>query len=204
MSSTPLRKDSIRTRAAILDAAEDLLADDPHASFAEISIAAKVSTATVYRHFNDRSSLLVALMERSMEEIEATIGESAPDPISFEDLLRLTSTHQARYQGVLSAVRRGEVTGPKMEELEARTLELFVEPLAVATATKAVRSDLTIDDVIPLLAMIDGALSAVGDRDARADSAARAVGLLLDAIMTPAGRAGDPDTEAQGTPRPRP
>src|SRR5262245_57659832 len=105
MHTAPLRKDAARSRASILLAAEELLAGTPAASFAELSIAAGVSQATVYRHFTDRPSLLIALLERSLEEIEAEVGGWEIGPSSFEDLLTLMADQQARYQGVLSAVR---------------------------------------------------------------------------------------------------
>lgn len=182
MGTAPLRKDSARTRESILGAAEELLAADQHASFAELSIAAGVSQATVYRHFADRSSLLIALMDRSLNEIEAEARAGQVGAGSFEDLLRLMSVHQARYQGVLSAVRRGEVDDSGLAGLEARTLELLREPFLEARREGQLRADLDLDDVIPLLAMIDGALSAVRDRKERDRAAARALQVLLDGI----------------------
>jgi AcrR family transcriptional regulator len=182
MPATPLRKDSARTRRSILVAAEEMLAVDRQVSFAEISIAAGVSQATVYRHFADRSSLLIALMERSLEEIETEVGTWRQSPDSFEALLELMSTHQARYQGVLSAVRRGEVDDPALAELEARTLDLFRRPFSAAKKAGRLSGKLRIADVIPLLGMIDGALSAVRDRKERERAAARALQVVLTGI----------------------
>jgi AcrR family transcriptional regulator len=182
MPTPPLRKDAARTRESILAAAEELLAADALASFAEISIAAEVSTATVYRHFPDRASLLIALMERSQSEIEAETAELEVGPDSFDALLTLVSTHQARYQGVLSAVRRGEVGKAELAELEGRTLDLFRAPFAAAKEAGRLRADLGIDDVIPLLGMIDGALSAVTDRRERDRAASRALRVVLDGV----------------------
>ncbi len=180
--SVPLRKDSIRTRESLLATAEKLLSDDSAVSFAEIAVAAGVSTATVYRHFSDRSDLLIALMERALDEIEAEVDGWELGPTSFDDLLRLMSERQARYRGVLAAVRQGEVVGPKMGEVEARARDLFIAPLAEAEKAGTLRPDLSLDDVIPLLAMIDGALSSVEDQRAREETAARAVAMLLDGV----------------------
>jgi len=185
MQRPPLRKDSARTRTAILTAAEALLAVDAQASFAEISIEAGVSPATVYRHFPDRGTLLIALMERSLEEIEAEIAAWKVDADTFEALLTLMSTYQARYQGVLSAVRRGEVSKPELAELESRTLGLFRDPFAAAMEGGRLREDLDVDDIIPMLAMIDGALSAVTDRKSRDRAAARALRVVIGGIQAP-------------------
>jgi hypothetical protein len=121
-------------------------------------------------------------MERSLEEIEAEVATWEVGPGTFEDLLRLTSTHQARYQGVLSAVRRGEVDRPDLAKLEDRTLDLFREPLAAAKKAGRLSRDLTIDDLIPMLGMIDGALSAVDDRKEREQAAARALRIVLTGV----------------------
>jgi AcrR family transcriptional regulator len=172
----------MRTRESLLGTAEKLLGKDSAASFTEIAVAAGVSTATVYRHFDDRPTLLIALMERALEEIEAEVDGWELGPTSFEDLLRLMSEHQARYQGVLSAVRQGEVVDPRMGVLEARTRDLFISPHAEAAKAGTLRPDLNLDDVIPLLAMIDGALSSVEDQRAREATAARAVEMLLDGV----------------------
>lgn len=182
MTTTPLRKDSARTRESILGAAEELLAVDQHASFTEISLAAGISPATVYRHFPDRPALLIALMERSLAEIEAEVSSWELGPDSFEAMLELMSQHQARYQGVLSAVRRGEVDGPELTALEGRTRDLLRDPFTAAQKAGKLRDDLTIDDLIPLLGMIDGALSAVRDRKERRRAAARALQVILDGI----------------------
>jgi AcrR family transcriptional regulator len=183
MASIPLRKDSARTRQTILTASEDLLAADAGASFAEISIAAGVSQATVYRHFADRPSLLIALMERSLEEIETELGTWQIGPDTFEALLELASKHQARYQGVLFAVRRGEVDGPKLAELEARTQEMFRRPFALAQEAGRLRAEIEIDDVIRLLAMVDGAISAYQDPASRTRAAEKALGVVINGVM---------------------
>lgn len=54
-----------RTRAAILEAASELLVcDGPDAiSHAQVALAAKVSRTTVYNHFPDRAALLRATIE---------------------------------------------------------------------------------------------------------------------------------------------
>jgi AcrR family transcriptional regulator len=182
MPSVPLRKDSARTRESILRAAEDLLETDADASFAQISIAAEVSQATVYRHFADRSELLIGLMERSLAEIEAEVAGWEPAPDTMEALLRLMSTHQARYQGVLSAVRRGEVDGTRLAEMEARTLDVFRKPFNTAKRAGRVRKGVVLKDVIPLLAMVDGAIAVFTDRRDRDRAAALAVEVVCRGI----------------------
>jgi AcrR family transcriptional regulator len=67
------RADALRNRERILDAAERLLQHSPSATVADIVAAAGLSRSTVYRHFADRTRMIVALGERpqisSSEEI---------------------------------------------------------------------------------------------------------------------------------------
>jgi AcrR family transcriptional regulator len=182
MPSLPVRKDALRSRHAILAAAEELLAVDTHASFAEIALRAGVSHATVYRHFADRQALLVALLDTSMTRIEEQVGSWDIDAGSLDALLALMATEQARYQGLLSTVRQGEVEEDDVERLTARARDMFRGPLAAAKEGKRVRSDLTVEDVISLLRMIDGALTAVTERAERQDAALWALDIIKTGI----------------------
>jgi AcrR family transcriptional regulator len=83
-----------RTRAALLDAARELLAEGRTPNVEEAAEAAGVSRATAYRYFPNQRALLVA----THPEIEATalLGEDAPaDPHqrldrTIGELIRLT------------------------------------------------------------------------------------------------------------------
>jgi AcrR family transcriptional regulator len=83
-----------RTRAALLDAARELLAQGRTPNVEEAAEAAGVSRATAYRYFPNQRALLVA----THPEIEATalLGEDAPaDPQerldrTIDELIRLT------------------------------------------------------------------------------------------------------------------
>jgi AcrR family transcriptional regulator len=178
MAGLPLRKDALRSRNAILAAAEECLAADTHASFAEIAFHAGVSHATVYRHFADRQALLLALLDTSMEKIEEQVDSWDIGAESLDALLALMATEQARFQGLLSTVRQGEVDAGDVERLTTRARDMFRDPLAAAKKAKRVRSDLTVEDVISLLRMIDGALTAVSGRAERKDAALWALDVI--------------------------
>ena len=66
-----------RTRAALIDAAQRLLADGRTPSVEDAAEAAAVSRATAYRYFPNRRALLVA----AHPEVEATdlLGDDAPE-----------------------------------------------------------------------------------------------------------------------------
>ncbi len=182
MTRSTIRKDALRSRRAILDAAHELYSNGGDASFAEIAAAAGVGQATVYRHFEDREDLLAALAEEGMSRLEQKAAATPAGADSFEGLLRMMAAEQVRDQTLIAAIRRGELEQARVERLTARARRLFREPLAAAQVAGRVRPELDLDDVMAVLAMLDGALAAVGDHDQRDQAAERALGLLLDGL----------------------
>ncbi|HVX33793.1 MAG TPA: helix-turn-helix domain-containing protein [Solirubrobacterales bacterium] len=180
--ATNLRKDAVRSRRAILAAARDLYRDDTEASFAEIAQAAQVGQATVYRHFADRRALLVALAEEDMGALEERHRSEAVGPGSFFDLLREMVAGQLRSQGLIAAIRAGEVDEHQVERLTGRVRALIAPRLEAARAAGLVRPDLTADDALTVLAMVDGAVAPLRDRAARARASARAFEIALDGL----------------------
>jgi AcrR family transcriptional regulator len=176
------RKDSVRSRQAIIAAAEELFVENGEASFAEISVLAGMSQATVYRHFKDRSELATALMSAGLDRLEAEVGGWEVDPDSFEALLRMMATEQAQYQGLIAQVRRREVDESEVERLRRRTSELFREPLEQAKAAGKVSAAIEIGDVIGILSMVDGAIARHPTRRERERAGKEAVDIVLDGI----------------------
>jgi TetR/AcrR family transcriptional regulator len=71
-TSTRQERRKARTRAAILDAAEEFFAsaDSASATIAQIADAADVAVATVYQHFAGKDDLHLAVVERALEKNE--------------------------------------------------------------------------------------------------------------------------------------
>ena len=179
--ATP-RKDSLRTRKSIVAAAEKLLVKDGRTNFTEIAVKAGVSPATIYRYFSDRSQLLTSIMENQLSLLESAVDSWTLDAHSFERLLRLMAKEQAKYQGVIAEVRRGEVDPAEMASLTFRTYELFRGPLEIAQQAGEIRGDLDASSVINLLGMVDGAIGGQRTRAARERAGSEAVDILLDGI----------------------
>lgn len=182
MGRTPTRRDALRSRRAILDAARDLLSDGSDASFADIAHTAGVGQATVYRHFENRQDLIAALAEESMSRIEGRVAAAPLEPGSFEKLLRLMVAEQVRDQTLIAAIRRGEVEVERVQRLGERARAVFREPLKASQEAGLVRRELELDDVMSVLAMIDGALAAIEDQRRRGEAADRALALLLSGL----------------------
>ncbi|HVW47272.1 MAG TPA: helix-turn-helix domain-containing protein [Solirubrobacterales bacterium] len=178
-----MRKDAARSRRAILDAARELYADDVTASFAEIAHRAGVGQATVYRHFADRHALLAELAVEDMDRLEERVEAEPVGPDSLEGLLRDLLAEQVRSQGLIGAIRAGEVDEGRVRELADRCRELFRPRLEAARAAGVVRPDLTVDDLMIVLSMIGGALAA-GERARRAEAARRAFEMVIDGLRS--------------------
>ena len=125
MARSTIRKDALRSRRAILDAARELYADGGEPSFAEISLAAGVGQATVYRHFENRADLIAALAEEGMGRLEQKASAAPLDADSFESLLRLVAAEQVRDQTLIAAIRRGELDPARVERLSERARALI-------------------------------------------------------------------------------
>lgn len=186
--TTKLRRDAVRSRRAILDAARRLYRDDTEASFAEIAHEAEVGQATVYRHFTDQRALLVALAEEDMGALEERLAAAPVGPGSLEELLREMLGAQLRSQGLIAAIRAGEVEESQVERLTERVRGLMAPRLEEARAAGQVRPDLTPDDALIVLAMVDGAVAPLRDRDERERASARAFEIALDGLRARAGR----------------
>jgi AcrR family transcriptional regulator len=84
-----------RTRAALVEAAQELLEEGRTPTIADIADRALVSRATAYRYFPSQEHLLLdVVLERSIEEIDRAVGAAAarsPDVA-------------ARVEGLVSAI----------------------------------------------------------------------------------------------------
>ncbi|CAM3352773.1 TetR/AcrR family transcriptional regulator [Kibdelosporangium persicum] len=91
--SRRVRADAERSTARILEAAEDVLAEDPNAPLERIADAAGVARATVHRRFSSRTALLDALAahlnERYLRALAETRVATAPPLVALQ---RLTET----------------------------------------------------------------------------------------------------------------
>src|SRR5215213_8557214 len=70
-----------RVSAAILESAAAVLADREQASMADVSEAAGVARATLYRYFPTREALLEAIAERALHESGARLDEAGLDRV---------------------------------------------------------------------------------------------------------------------------
>ncbi len=170
------RSDVVRHRAMLLDAASQVFFEQgANVSLDAVVEAAGVGRATLYRHFPDRTALLLALFDRDI----VPVLDAGKDKPAGEVLLAMLTeigrvTHGAA--SLEAAWRAIEPSHPGMQLRRRNLLARFEQPLADAIAAGQVRADLTLDDVVSV-----GRMVATAHRLAQGD--ARAGARILDLVF---------------------
>lgn len=94
-------------KTAILDAAEELLAERPieMVSMRELARKAGVSAGAPYHHFKDRSGLILAMCQRGFTRLGKTLTDSQSEnglDGLIQGYLEFSQTHSALYQLMFS------------------------------------------------------------------------------------------------------
>ncbi|MFI5805047.1 TetR/AcrR family transcriptional regulator [Streptomyces sp. NPDC051561] len=77
-AARPLRADAERSVRAILEAAERVLSEDPHASMEQIASAAGVARTTIHRRFAHRQALIEALALSAARQLAQVVADGRP------------------------------------------------------------------------------------------------------------------------------
>ncbi|WP_255567994.1 TetR/AcrR family transcriptional regulator [Brevundimonas sp. PAMC22021] len=145
--SRPARKDVVQNRTALLHAARDVLAEQGlEAPLDLIAERAGVGRATLYRHFADRTELVLAVLIDGVEDLHRRTVEQGDAPevfFWFLDELAALLIRNAGLSGVLRTVRSPDALTP----LRSKLAEAGAAPLARAQAAGLVRKDLGPMDV---------------------------------------------------------
>ncbi|MET7686099.1 helix-turn-helix domain-containing protein [Streptomyces sp. NPDC005423] len=126
----PLRADAARTVRAILEAAEQVLAEDPSASMEQIAEQAGVARTTVHRRFANRQALIEALAASAkrqlLEAVEDAHMDTAPPLVALHrgtaNVLRTKSVWRFTLGHPLADTPLTEVI---WSEINAGVLEFF-------------------------------------------------------------------------------
>jgi AcrR family transcriptional regulator len=201
--SVELRVDAARNRAAIVDAASEVFAEQGlDASLDEIARRAGTGNATLYRRFPTRSDLIAAVFtERMVEHVDAVgAGLADPDPWrGFASYVETVGVMQARDRGIADLVTMDVASAPEIEDLRARAFDGLVRLVERAHAAGVLRTDFTTQDVVLLMMANAGLLERAGDISEAAS--ARLVHVLLDGFRAEAASDGPPAPSARETAR---
>ena len=118
---TPKTRDAERTKAAILEAARHLLAEQDFSavSIRDIAAAAGVSHGLVQHHFGTREQLVAEIVRQEVAELAASPPPLPVDtaPESLERLRAELKAGMARFQDYARLIARAELAGAEPEKL---------------------------------------------------------------------------------------
>lgn len=194
-----------RTRARILDAAEQFFAVDPEsATIARIAESADVAVATVYQHFAGKDDLHLGVVERALEQNErqmlaAYTSELDPVPKLIDAAgayLRfyLESPHLFRVialrQGLLTEESADSPVAVMMAERVERMNEALVGVLTDGVADGSLRAVVPLDTARFLWGTLNGVIGLalrpdrlrLGESEMRA-ALAQGLEVLLDGLV---------------------
>ena len=158
-SDRPLRSDAERNRKRILEAAAQVFAERGlDVPLDDIAVAAGVGVGTVYRHFPQRSDLIVAVLHREMDavaEAGATLAAQHEPGEALAKWLDRYIDFLATKPGFAAALHSGD---PAFEALPGHFRQRVGPPLAklleAAAATGEIRADLSADDLLTAVALL--------------------------------------------------
>lgn len=143
MAARAPRADARRNVAAILEAAQDCLLQNPHATVAQIAQAAGVGRVTLYGHFATRAELVDAVFARVTEQANATLDaiDTSGEPVAA--LARLTAASWRvvhSFRGMLAAAE-SELPAERIRGHHDRHLERLREIVARGQKAGVFRTD---------------------------------------------------------------
>lgn len=171
-----VRADAQRNRDRILGAAREAVAEiGVDATMEDIARRAGLAVGTLYRHFPAKEDLLVAVMDDSMEQMAALTEQTLVDidggaPVGpalgalfravaarfADDLALKAATGRLGKNTDLPAYLGAEVAAAGPGSAVLRAVTAITAVLDRARASGAVRADLTLDDLMALLAGMPG------------------------------------------------
>src|SRR4051812_44816720 len=152
------RADAARNREKIVAAARAAFAgpDASGGSMAQISRRAGVGMATLYRNFPGRRELLEALYVDEVDAVVRAAEASAEAPgVALTIWLRRFFTYATSKRHVTTAIlEHSESDNPVFGQNRARVLDVGRPLLAAAQADHAIRTDLTLEQILDMVVAI--------------------------------------------------
>lgn len=184
-----LRSDAKRNRAQIVDAAGRMFAERGiDVPLEEVARAAGVGVGTLYRRFADRNALLVAVVQKSVETLQAQLSHARQtQPTAWDALVVSMSDHGALTLSFrpdrLPPEAADEINNtPSVRRARRELLQTLDEVVAAAQAEGSMRPDVGTGDVAQMFVLARRRPNLPPEVAELAVS--RAVSLMLDGLST--------------------
>ncbi len=181
--SRPLRADAARNVDKIITAARQCFRDHgPEVPLQTIAATAGVGPATLFRNFADKEELVLAALNRQLRlHMDPVVEQALANPDAADGLFRVVDALMevaSEDANLLDAVagRRGLLTG-----ITGGLIESVAVLLGRGQRQGTLRSDISMTDMIRLLAMLIGVVDTM---EPGSDAWRRPVALFEDAIRT--------------------
>lgn len=151
-----------QNRAALLRAAREVFAERGlDAPLYEVARRAGVGQGSLYRHFPDRTALVLAVFDENMGVIEELAARS---DVGLDDVLDAVTALAEHSSAFMDAVASGSAE-PRLRDLGRRLRAALARPVAEARSRGDVAGDVEVDDVMLAVLMLSGALGRVPPED---------------------------------------
>jgi AcrR family transcriptional regulator len=178
------RRDAQRNRAAILDAACELMSGtQARVGMPEIARRAGIGQATLYRHFPDRMALTAAVIGYLIDGLERCVVAGREQPTMFRAALHEILRTQVTMRPLVQLARR--LDAATRGRFLRRIVSVLAEPLRRAQDAGEVRPDLVPDDLILLFGMVEGVVEGARNHAEAVAAAGRSIDLALDGVFRP-------------------
>jgi AcrR family transcriptional regulator len=182
-SDGPIRADARRSLAALLEAAKDVFADlGVDAPVRMIAEKAGVGVGTVYRHFPQRSDLIVAVFRNEVDacaDAASTLSARYAPGEALDRWLNRFIDFLATKRGFSAALHSGDPAYAALPNyFLARMGPALSGLLATAAAAGEIRSDVEPVDLLLAIAR----LCSPGDEGGITEQSRRMVALLIDGL----------------------
>lgn len=182
------RKDVVRNRQRILDAAQELFAQQGlGVTLHDIARHAGVGVGTMYRHFPDKAELIDLLFEEQLEHMAQIAHHALTEPDPWQaviDYHEQTLTLQARDRGLKELILGMHDAPERAARLRQKLHPLATQIIQRAQTAGVVRPDCETQDFgVAILIMVGAVIDAA--RDIAPDLWRRYLNIALQGLRPP-------------------
>ena len=178
------RADARKNRAIILAAADAVFqAEGSGATLDKVIREAKVGRMTFFRHFPDRDSLLAALLEQAMDELQAQADLVRGDAEGFSRMIAFMIDRMTLRIGLVDYWISTDPQHPAVRDAMDRLSPIFADAISEARKAGRCRADLTPDDVA-LFGRMLGAVTRGYPPESRQKALGWAAQILIEGLLS--------------------